>query len=209
MADEKAPRSTKRQTTAPVTLRSNSGEVLAVLPSQVVYLRFQVAPGSDDDLAILAPYPLPWRISRVERDVETSVTVASVEGTIPKNDRIEIPVPIALVDRVLTRAMLEITWDKDAKPEPIRMSYDLEWQVFADKYQLGLRLLSLGYRTGYLDQPFKGSAFTFALAKGFRPPSSGDQQALLQFQADLKLTQDARFSDEVEIDLVRKSKGAP
>jgi hypothetical protein len=174
------------------------GKPKKVTPADEVTVRFQVTPGADDRLAITAPYEMPWHVEPIPG------TKLSAKGTIAKDAPIEVKLPLDMFHGGRT-ANLVLEWGKDAANDPLTVTYMLDWAAInADA--IGMRLVSLGYATGFLKAAPDPQVFVDMGTTGGKlpvltqPVGPIEQQAVLAFEAD----QDAQLRGVFDEDTVKK-----
>ncbi|MFO0553501.1 MAG: hypothetical protein U0271_34280 [Polyangiaceae bacterium] len=177
---------TKNQTLATVSsvTPSPNGTPQSAAVDPCFNVRFQYAPGADPMHSVLAKDPIPWRLGRSVSSENQQMEVLKT-GTIAAYCPVEIPVPLSLVTTT-PWIHLVLEWDKRAGVAQ-ETYYWLFFFAADDSKNLGVRLIQLGYVTGYLDK-YKitpiWSPFGRPIKRGSYVSNSIEQQALLQFQTD-------------------------
>ncbi len=196
----------KKQVTTAKVKAGGKGKSKRVTPPDEVTVRFQIAPGADEALAIAAPYDMPWSIEPIPG------TKMNASGTIPKDARIEVKLPLAMFAGGRT-VNLVLEWGKDAAGNALTVKYMLDWAAYHAE-ALGMRLVSLGYATGYLTSGPDLVIFTDPGAPAARPPvltppaNAIEQQAVLAFEADHALEHRGAF-DPATVTALETATGGP
>lgn len=181
----------KKQVTTGKVRAGGKGKAKKVNPPDEVTVRFQIAPGADVALAITAPYDMPWKISPIPG------TKLSANGTIKKDAPIEVKLPLAMFTGGRT-VNLVLEWGKDPAGNALTVDYMLDWAGYHAE-AIGMRLVSLGYATGYLTGRPDLAVFTDPGVPAARPPvltppgTAIEQQAVLSFEADQSLEHRGAF----------------
>lgn len=167
------------------------GKPKKVNPPDEVTVRFQVAPGVDEALAITAPYDMPWHVEPIPG------TKLSASGTILKDARIEVNLPLAMFTGGRT-VNLVLDWGKDPAGNALPVRYMLDWAAYHAE-AIGMRLVSLGYTTGYITGAPDLAVFPDPGTPPAKPPvltppaNVIEQQAVLAFEADHALEHRGAF----------------
>ncbi len=205
----------KRSGAITVTPSHDPPQLLAKIPDTII-VRFQIAPGTDSALPIVAKKPIPWYLENTplpdKRDPKAQPGPSNkvAHGTIQANHPVEIPLPIVTLDSASAAShTLCIGWSTDASGRPRFDSYRVTFASYGPDH-LKYRLANLGYLTGFLLEPIDVKGHD-AVAKAERAPLSLEtlnlQQAAMQFQADHKLDFSPSITVEMETALKNARKG--
>ncbi len=159
--------------------------------SNLVLLRFQVAPGNDDTLMMKATTPIEWSVT-ASFSTDTSFGIGTPSppteyyrdaGTIAAGDDVVIPLPRSAIDfSYHFDIFLTVVWDHDDAGAPLPTVYRIHWiaidSMVASDFTSQNHLHTLGYANGYLFEQTEDSPSY---------DSSQLQYEILQFQVDAAL----------------------
>lgn len=196
----------KRSAAITVTPSPEPPPLLAKVPDKII-VRFQIAPGTDSALPIVAKKPIPWYLENTplpdkkDPSAQPGPGPKVAKGTIEAGHAVEIPLPIVALDSGNAGShTLCVGWSSDASGAPRFDSYRVTFASYGE-HHLKYRLANLGYLTGFLLEPIDVKGHD-AVAKAERAPVALDtlnlQQAAMQFQADNKLDFSPSITAEME-----------
>ncbi|MFO0547072.1 MAG: hypothetical protein U0271_01725 [Polyangiaceae bacterium] len=148
------------------------------------FIRFQIAPGDDKDLVIVAKSAIPWRLYTTDTTTNPPTNTFIKSGIVAASKKVLIPVPLSVAD-ANPELTLAVGWDKGPDGEYRITSYRVRFFKIDDKKNLGYRLVRLGYVEGHLDKLVDVTkVFATPPVRDKKVVGLAEQQAVQQFQVD-------------------------